>query len=292
MAMRNFDADTLTAAVLRSLDNAETPRAKAALTSLVRHLHAFVREVAPTPEEWMAAIKLLIDTGRWCDDQRNEFILMSDTLGVSMLVDFLNYGRVEGCTESTVLGPFFVAGAPELPLGASIAKPGTPGEPCVVTGAVRDVQGRPIAGALLDVWEGDGEGFYDVQKPDGMNLRGRFRTDPDGKFWLKCVRPTSYPVPSDGPAGRLLKAAGRHPMRPGHLHTIVAAPGFATIVTHLFVRGDPFLDSDAVFGVKESLIVDFDLTRSAEDAARFGMEAPFYRAHYDFVLKPAAAAPS
>ena len=122
---------------------------------------------------------------------------------------------LEGCTESTVLGPFFVEGAPELPLGASIAKPGTPGEPCVVTGSVRDPKGRPIAGALLDVWEGDGEGFYDVQRPDGMNLRGRFRTGPDGEFWLKCVRPTSYPVPTDGPAGRLLKAAGRHPMRPG-----------------------------------------------------------------------------
>ncbi|MGO4872428.1 MAG: intradiol ring-cleavage dioxygenase [Roseiarcus sp.] len=290
MAVQHFDADALTAAALRSVEGAKDPRAKEVLTSLIRHLHGFVREVRPTPEEWMAGIELMIETGRWSDDKRNEFILMSDTLGVSMLVDFLHYGKPEGCTESTVLGPFFVEGAPELPLGASIAKPGTPGEPCVVTGAVRDPQGRPIAGALLDVWEGDGEGFYDVQRPGGMNLRGRFRTGPDGKFWLKCVRPTSYPVPTDGPAGRLLKAAGRHPMRPGHLHTMLAAPGFATLVTHLFVRGDPYLDSDAVFGMKDSLIVDFDRTHSAEDAARFGMAAPFYRAHYDFVLKPAAGA--
>ncbi len=289
MAIRNFDAETLTAEVLRSVEAAENPRAKEVLTSLIRHLHGFVREVRPTTAEWMAGIKLLIETGRWCDDKRNEFILMSDTLGVSMLVDFLNYGKAEGCTESTVLGPFFVEGAPELPLGADIARAGTPGEPCVVTGSVRDPEGRPIAGAALDVWEGDGDGFYDVQKQDGMNLRGRFRTGPDGGFWLKCVRPTSYPVPTDGPAGRLLEAAGRHPMRPGHLHTMLSAPGFDTLVTHLFVRGDPYLDSDAVFGVKESLIVDFDRTQSPAEAARFGMEAPFYRAHYDFVLKPAAA---
>ncbi len=190
-----------------------------------------------------------------------------------------------------MLGPFFVEDAPELPLGANIAKPGTSGEPCVVTGSVRDLDGRPIAGALLDVWEGDGDGFYDVQKTDGVNLRGRFRTGPDGEFWLKCVRPTSYPVPTDGPTGRLLKSAGRHPMRPGHLHTMLAAPGFDTLVTHLFVRGDRYLDSDAVFGVKELLIVDFDKTNSPEEAARFGMEAPFWRAHYDFVLKPAAASP-
>ena len=290
MAIRNFDAETLTAEVLRSVEGAENPRAKEVLTSLIRHLHGFVAEIRPTPAEWMAGIKLLIETGRWCDDKRNEFILMSDTLGVSMLVDFLNYGNAEGCTESTVLGPFFVEGAPELPLGASIARPGTSGEPCVVTGSVCDSAGRPIPGAALDVWATDGDGFYDVQKQqDGMNLRGRFRADADGKFWLKCVLPTSYPVPTDGPAGRLLDAAGRHPMRPAHLHTMLSAPGFDTLVTHLFVRGDPYLDSDAVFGVKESLIVDFVTMQSPEEAARFGVEAPFWRAHYDFVLKPAAA---
>jgi hydroxyquinol 1,2-dioxygenase len=289
MAIRSFDAETLTAEALRSLEGAENPRAKEIMASLIRHLHGFVREVRPTPAEWMAGVKLLIETGQWCDDKRNEFILMSDTLGVSMLVDFLNYGKAEGCTESTVLGPFFVEGAPELPLGASIARPGTSGEPCVVTGSVCDSDGQPIAGAALDVWETDGDGFYDVQKQDGMNLRGRFRAGADGTFWLKCVLPISYPVPTDGPAGRLLKAAGRHAMRPAHLHTMLSAPGFDTLVTHLFVRGDPYLDSDAVFGVKDSLIVDFDRTQSPGEAARFGMEAPFWRAHYDFVLKPAAA---
>ena len=153
MAIKNFDERTLTAEALRSVEGAKNPRAKELLTSLIRHLHGFVAEVRPTPEEWMAGIKLLIETGKWCDDKRNEFILMSDTLGVSMLVDFLNYGKAEGCTESTVLGPFFVEGAPELPLGADIAKVGTSGEPCVVTGSVRDPEGRPIAGAALDVFE-------------------------------------------------------------------------------------------------------------------------------------------
>ncbi len=287
MAIANFNEETLTAEVLRRLEGADNPRLKQVMESFVKHLHAFVREVRPTQDEWMTGIKFLADTGHWCDDKRNEFILMSDTLGVSMLVDFINYGSEANCTESTVLGPFFVEGAPDLPLGASIAKPGTPGEPCVVTGTVSAPDGAPVAGAILDVWEGDGDGFYDVQKGSGTNLRGRFRTDAEGKFWLKCVRPVSYPVPHDGPVGQLLQATGRHPMRPGHLHTLITADGFETLVTHLFTKGDPYLDSDAVFGVKESLIVDFAKTWSKEEAQKFGMEPPIYRAHYDYVLKPA-----
>lgn len=286
MAMRNFSEDTLTAEVLRRFEGTNNPRLKQVMESFVSHLHAFVREVRPTQQEWFTGIKFLVETGLWCDDKRNEFILMSDTLGVSMLVDFINYGQEAHCTESTVLGPFFVEGAPDLPLGASIAKPGTPGEPCVVTGSVLAPDGTPIAGALLDVWEGDGEGFYDVQKNEGTNLRGRFRTDAEGKFWLKCVRPVSYPVPHDGPVGQLLQATGRHPMRPGHLHTMVSADGFETLVTHLFTKGDPYLDSDAVFGVKDSLIVDFAKTSSRAEAEKFGMEPPIFRGHYDFVLKP------
>ena len=284
--MAHFNEETLTAEVLRRLDACPNPRLKQVMESFVRHLHAFVREVRPTQEEWFTGIKFLVDTGHWCDDKRNEVILLSDTLGVSMLVDFINYGQEANCTESTVLGPFFVEGAPELPLGASIAKPGTPGEPCVVTGTVSAPDGAPIAGALLDVWEGDGEGFYDVQKDDGTNLRGRFHTDAQGKFWLKCVRPVSYPVPHDGPVGQLLQATGRHPMRPGHLHTMLSAPGFETLVTHIFTKGDPYLASDAVFGVKDSLIVDFAETSSREEAEKFGMQPPIFRGHYDFVLKP------
>jgi hydroxyquinol 1,2-dioxygenase len=286
MSIRNFNEDTLTAEVLRRLEGTKNPRLKEVMESFVKHLHAFVREVRPTQKEWFTGIKFLAEVGHWCDDKRHEFILMSDTLGVSMLVDFINYGSEANCTESTVLGPFFVEGAPELPLGASMAKPGTPGEPCVVTGTIKAPDGTPIAGAVLDAWEGDGDGFYDVQKDGGTNLRARYRTDSEGRFWLKCVRPVSYPVPHDGPVGELLQLTGRHPMRPGHLHTLISAKGYETLVTHLFTKGDPYLDSDAVFGVKESLIVDFVKCESKEEAEKFGMPLPFYRAHYDFVLKP------
>jgi hydroxyquinol 1,2-dioxygenase len=257
------------------MENTQNPRLKEVMTSFVKHLHAFVREVKPTQDEWFKGIEFLTETGHWCKDGRQEFILMSDTLGVSMLVDFLNYGKAEGATESTVLGPFFVEGAPDLPLGANIAKPGTPGEPLSVTGSVKNVGGKPIPGTLLDIWEAGGDGFYDVQKKEGTNLRARFRADAEGKFHFKCVLPSSYPVPNDGPVGRMLTATGRHPMRPGHLHTVLSAPGYERLVTHLFVRGDKYLDSDAVFGVKDSLIVDFKKSPSGE-----------YTAHYDFVLKP------
>jgi hydroxyquinol 1,2-dioxygenase len=279
MAIRNFTEETLTAEVLRRIDGTPNARLKEVMTSLVKHLHAFVREVRPTPEEWFTGIKFLTDTGHWCDDKRQEFILMSDTLGVSMLVDFINYGKTDKATESTVLGPFYVEGAPEMGQGANIAKAGTPGDPCVVECSVAGIDGKPVAGALVDVWEGGGDGLYDVQKNEGVNLRARFRTGADGKLAFRCVRPTSYPVPHDGPVGKMLAATGRHPMRPGHLHFMIQAPGFDKLVTHLFVRGDEFLDSDAVFGVKESLIVDFKKNAKGEYALR-----------YDFVLKPAAPA--
>lgn len=276
MAIRNFTEETLTAEVLRRLTSTPDQRLKQVMTSMVKHLHAFVREVRPTQEEWFEGIRFLTETGHWCDDKRQEFILMSDTLGVSMLVDFLNYGKIGNATESTVLGPFFVEGAPELEHGADIVKPGTPGEPCVVRGQVKDLQGRPVAGAIIDVWQAGGDGFYDVQKPDGTNLRARFRSGADGGFWFRCVKPESYPVPHDGPVGKMLVATGRHPMRPGHLHFMIEAPGCDRLVTHLFVKGDAYLDSDAVFGVKRSLIADF--VKNA---------AGIYELAYEFVLKPA-----
>ncbi len=276
MSVRNFSDETLTAEVLRRMDHTPDPRLKAVMGSLVKHLHSFVREVKPTPAEWQAGIDFLTETGHWCKDGRQEFILMSDTLGVSVLVDFLSYGKEAGATESTVFGPFFVKDAPEMPLGANIAKSGTPGEPCTVTGSVKGLDGKPVAGAVVDVWETGGDGFYDVQKGEGTNLRARFRTDSHGRFDFKCVLPVSYPVPHDGPVGRMLTATERHPMRPAHLHTMFSAPGFETLVTHLFVRGDKYLDSDAVFGVKDSLVVDFVKSPAGE-----------YTAHYDFVLRPA-----
>jgi len=275
MANRNFNAQTLTGEALRRIAKAPDARVKQVVGSLIRHLHDFVREVKPTQEEWFQGIQFVTETGKWCDEKRQEWILFSDTTGVSMLVDFLNYGKVGNATESTVLGPFFVEGAPEMQMGDNIARPGTPGEPCAVSGSVKDMQGRPIAGALLDVWEAQGDGFYDVQKPGEHNARARLRTGPDGKYWFRCVKPSSYPVPHDGPVGRVLTATGRHPMRPGHLHFKISAPGFDTLVTHIFVKGDPYLGSDAVFGVKQSLIVDFKKTKSGEYAAR-----------YDFVLRP------
>lgn len=279
MTIRDFNEETLTAEVLRRLEGTPDPRLRAVMASLVKHLHAFVREVRPTQDEWFTGIKFLTETGQWCDDKRQEFILMSDTLGVSMLVDCINYGKETGTTESTVLGPFYVAGPPEMPMGASIVKPGTPGDPCVVSGSVRGSDGRLLAGAVIDVWECGGDGFYDVQKPEGTNLRARFRIGADGTFHFRCVRPVSYPIPHDGPVGKMLHATGRHPMRPGHLHFMIEAPGYDKLVTHLFVRGDEYLDSDAVFGVKDSLIVDFVRNAAGE-----------YETRYDFVLKRARPA--
>ena len=275
MPIRNFNEKTLTAEVLKRVGRAPDKRMRQVAQSLVRHLHAFVREVRPTPEEWFMGIDFLTKTGHMCDGKRQEFILMSDTLGVSMLVDFINYGKSGKSTESTVLGPFYTEGPPEMPLGASIVKPGTPGEPCVASGTIKDAKGRPVAGAIIDVWQAGGDGFYDVQKPDGVNLRARFRSDADGKFHFRCVKPASYPVPHDGPVGRLLTATGRHPMRPGHLHFMISAPGFEKLTTHLFVKGDKYLDSDAVFGVKQSLVVDFKKGKDGVAAC-----------YYDFVLKP------
>jgi len=262
MAKREFSEKTLTAEVLKRVSKAPDKRTRQVMQSLVKHLHAFVREVRPTQEEWFQGIQFLTKTGHMCDDKRQEFILMSDTLGVSMLVDFINYGKVKAgkvsTTESTVLGPFFVEGAPQLPLGASIAKPGTPGEPCAVSGTIKDLKGKPVAGATIDVWEGGADGLYDVQKPDGTNLRARFRSDGEGRFHFKCITPVSYPVPHDGPVGQMLVACGRDPMRPGHLHFVIEAPGCEKLVTHLFVKGDKYLDSDAVFGVRSSLIVNME----------------------------------
>ena len=275
MANRNFNSQTLTAEALRRIAKAPDARVREVVGSLIRHLHEFVREVKPSQEEWFHGIQFLTETGKWCDDKRQEWILFSDTTGVSMLVDFLNYGKVGNATESTVLGPFFVEGAPVMQMGDNIARAGTPGEPCAVSGTVKDMRGRPVEGAVLDVWEAQGDGFYDVQQAGGHNARARLRTGADGKYWFRCVKPSSYPVPHDGPVGRVLTATGRHPMRPGHLHFKISAPGFDTLVTHIFVKGDPYLDSDAVFGVKQSLVVDFKKAKSGG-----------YECRYDFVLKP------
>jgi catechol 1,2-dioxygenase len=283
--MRDFNENTATAAVIERMAGAKDARFKEIMTSVVTHLHAAIREVEPTLDEWMAAIQFLTATGHKSDDKRQEFILLSDTLGVSMLVDAINNRKPSGATESTVLGPFHVAGAPERKMGDSISLDGK-GDPAFVSGRVVDQEGKPIEGALLDVWQTSSDGFYDIQDPNQpeMNLRGLFKTGKDGRFWFRTVKPSSYPIPTDGPVGKMLLAMGRHPMRPAHIHFIVGAAGFEPVTTHIFVEGDEYLDSDAVFGVKDSLIEPFAKTDDATEAKRLGLPNPFYKAEHTFAL--------
>jgi hydroxyquinol 1,2-dioxygenase len=285
--MSDNTEEQITRNVINSMAEALNPRFKDVMTSLITHLHAFVREVGLTEEEWMQGIQFLTRTGQMCDDKRQEFILLSDVTGTSMLVDAVNHRAEDGATENTVFGPFYREGAPELPLGATISQDGR-GEPTVVMGHVLSTDGTPIPGALLDVWETDENGLYEQQDPEqpDMNLRGKFRTDSEGRYWFVGIKPVSYAIPNDGPVGQLLRALGRHPYRPAHIHLLVSAEGFVPVTTHLFVKGNPYLDSDAVFGTKDSLVVDFIRHDSAEEAAQYHVTAPFYTVEYDFVLKP------
>ena len=286
--MRNITEANLTNVVLARLEKTADPRFKQVMASLIKHLHAFVLEVELTEEEWFEGIKFLTATGQKCDDKRQEYILLSDVLGVSMLVDAINHRRPGGATENTVLGPFFVHGAPEIRNGDDMAA-GWKGEPTYVSGTVRSTDGKPIAGALLDLWQSNSEGWYDVQVADtgGKQLRARLRADEEGRFRFRTIKPTAYPVPTDGPVGLILDRMGRHPMRPAHLHFIVSAPGYETVVTHLFVEGDPYLESDVVFAVKNSLVIEFKRSDSEAEAKKVDLKAPFYTAGYDFVLRPA-----
>jgi len=283
----NNNEEQITRNVLDSMANTPNPRLKQVMTSLIIHLHTFIREVELSQEEWALGIQFLTRAGQICDEKRQEFILLSDITGTSMLVDAINHRLSEGATESTVFGPFYREGAPELPMGATISQDGR-GEPAVVAGQVRSTNGTPIAGALLDVWETDENGLYEQQDPEqpDMNLRGKFRTDHEGRYFFVGIKPVSYAIPDDGPVGQLLRALSRHPFRPAHIHLLVSADGFMSVTTHLFVKGDPYLDSDAVFGTKDSLVVDFIRHTSEEEAARYHVTAPFYTVHFDFVLKP------
>ena len=260
------------------------------MASLIKHLHAFIRDVELTEAESMAGIEFLTRTGHMCDEKRQEFILLSDTLGVSILVDAINHRKPEGATESTVFGPFYREGAQVLQHGANIANGPEfdRGELTVVKGRVTDPKGRPIQGALLDVWQASPEGLYDSQDPNQpeMNLRGKFLTDENGAYWFKTVKPAAYPIPYDGPVGDMLRATGRHPMRPAHIHYMISAPGYETLITHVFPEGDSYLDSDAVFGVKDSLVAEFVKVESPELATKYGVRAPFCEVTFDFGLKP------
>jgi hydroxyquinol 1,2-dioxygenase len=249
----------LTDEVREAFGDCETPRHTTVLQALVTHLHAFAREVALTEAEWFAAIDFLTRAGQACTPERQELVLLSDVLGLSMLVVGLHDAdEATPATESTVFGPFYVPGAPVLENGGDLAA-GAPGDPCAVSGRVLDVTGAPVVGAIVDVWQADAAGLYDVQYPDleAPRARGRLVTDADGRFWFRTIMPEPYPIPTDGPVGELLAASRRSSMRPAHIHFMVVADGFERLITHVFVAGDPYLATDAVFGVRSSLIAPF-----------------------------------
>jgi hydroxyquinol 1,2-dioxygenase len=247
------------------------------MTSLVRHLHGFIKDIGLTQEEWEYGIGFLTRTGQLCSGERQEFILLSDTLGVSMLVDAINNRRPEGATENTVFGPFHVDDAPIRAMGDNISLDGK-GESCLFEGQVLDLNGQPIEGAMLDVWSDNADGYYDVQQPGiqpRWNNRGRFVTGPDGRYSFQGIRPVSYPIPDDGPVGQMLNHLGRHPYRPAHMHYLVTAPGYQKLVTHTFVGGDGYLTSDAVFGVKTTLVAPFEAVQGGET---------LWRSPFDFIM--------
>ena len=289
--MREFDQASITKAVIDRLRDCDDPRFVRVMSSLITHLHDFVRDVKLTESEWQTAIQFLTDVGQTCTDKRQEFILLSDTLGVSVLVITLNHPALEGTTDSTVLGPFYWEGAPEMARGSNLAE-GVKGEPTFYSGRVLSCDGRPLENAVLDIWSGDGDGNYDMQIPEesGMKARGRIRTDREGRYWFRSIKPTFYPVPTDGPVGRMLRKMGRHPNRPGHIHMIVSAPGYRPITTHLFVAGSEYLDSDAVFGMKESLVASFERHPAGTGPGGDRVDTPFYTVSYDFRLLPQTAA--
>jgi protocatechuate 3,4-dioxygenase beta subunit len=274
--MRNLTEHNLTDAVLARLQECHDPRLKQVMTSMITHLHAFIREIEPTPDEWMAGIQFLTATGQQCDNVRQEYILLSDTLGVSMLMDAINNRKPAGATESSVLGPFYAEGAPEQHSGADLAPGEAPG--VVVSGKVTDLTGKPLVHAVLDIWQTAPNGLYHMQDSaaDEFHLCGKVHTAADGSYRFRTLKPVAYSIPGDGPVGQLLDKLGRHLYRPAHIHFIVSAPGFKPVVTQLFTEGDDYLESDAVFGVKNSLVVDYE---EAGDE---------WRVAYDFVLEPAA----
>lgn len=264
--MKTFFSEKNSHQVVNARMGAEiNPRLTQVMTSLVKHLHDFAKEVELTPEEWLYGVEFLTATGKICSEERQEFILLSDTLGLSMLVDAINNRRPEGATENTVLGPFYVEGAPIRAMGENISLDGK-GESCFFTGKVLDTEGKPIDKACLDVWSDNAEGFYDVQQPGiqpKWNNRGRFITGPDGAYCFVGIKPVSYPIPDDGPVGKMLAALGRHPYRPAHMHFKVYAPGYNEIITHTFVGDDYYIGDDAVFGVKKTLVAPYETVDQA-----------------------------
>lgn len=286
--MPHVTKDTLTDAVIATLAENTDPRFREIMTALIRHMHGFVREVDLSQEEWLAAIEFLYQTGEKTTRQRNEFILLSDTLGVTSLIDLLSGHATVGATESSVLGPFYVEGAPLIDNGGDLIGQND-GIKGVVRGRVKTADGKPIPGALLDVWQNASNGLYSVEDPDqdDFNLRCRLNADDQGLYSFTTIRPMPYTVPDDGPAGVMLHAMGRHPWRPAHVHFKVTADGYQDLITELYPDDDQYIDEDAVFGVRKTLSVNFAQNDSAEDAKSYGLSAPFFDLTYDFVLRPA-----
>ncbi|MFH6565642.1 dioxygenase family protein [Pseudomonas kulmbachensis] len=277
--MKYFTEENSVEAVNARMGENINPRLATLMTRLVAHLHAFAKEVELSQEEWECGIEFLTRTGQICSPERQEFILLSDTLGLSMLVDQINNRRPAGATENTVFGPFHVVGAPIRKMGDAISLDGK-GEICLYEGRILDLQGNPIEGAHIDVWSDNAEGFYDVQQigiQPRWNNRGVFVTGADGEYQFVGIKPVSYPIPNDGPVGRLLECLERHPFRPAHMHYLITAQGYQKLVTHTFVAADDYLDSDAVFGVKETLIASFEQVDGGNT---------LWRSQFDFVLSP------
>jgi len=280
----------LTDVVLQRWQNIPDPRLRQVIQSLIKHLHGFVREIEPTEAEWFTAIDWLTRTGQMCDSKRQEFILTSDVLGVSMLVDCINHRLSSEATPTTVTGPFHIHDSPELADGANMAE-GAPGVPCFVTGKVRDMDGRPVAGALLDVWQTDGEGFYESQRDvDNAWMRAIYRSGPDGSYVIRTVAPIAYTIPMDGTVGELMNRTNISHMRPAHIHFMMEAPGYHRVTTHLFQKGDEFIESDVVYGVKERLIVEFKQHPPGKAPNGDMVDTPYFVVNYDFVLQPMAMA--
>lgn len=288
--VRPTTEDDITAEVLRRFDGTEDPRLKQIMQSLVKHIHAFLKDVQLQESEWWKGIEFLTKTGQMCSDRRQEFILLSDTLGVSMVTDLISNRKPAGATESTVFGPFHREGAPDKKYGDSIIGADRHGMLTYISGRVLDLHGKPIAGAELDVWQAAADGLYDVQDASlsEMNMRGKFKTDKDGRYLVVTTRPVAYQIPSDGPVGQMLAATNRHPWRPAHVHFVVSAPGYSPVTTHVFDSIDKYLDGDAVFGVKNSLIAEFTEHKTKDAAAqKLSAEPPFCTCEFDFVLAPA-----
>jgi len=278
-----------TKSVLKRWEDIPDPRLREVMQSAIKHLHAFVSEVQPSGAEWFKAIEFLTAIGHKCDDKRQEFILASDVMGVSMLVDDINNRRLEGATPSTVEGPFHIPDAPEIANGDSMAK-GAPGIPCFVTGTVRGLSGKPVASAMLDLWQTDGEGLYEDQRDtQGPYMRGLYGSQADGSYAIRTVAPIAYTIPMDGTVGDLMNRTNISHMRPAHIHFAILASGYEGCVTHLFQKGDEFIETDVVYGVKEPLIVDFVEKPSGMAPNGERVDTPFYVINYDFVLQKSAA---